>query len=488
MSDDPNVLVVWTDEQAIDTMSAYGNDQIETPNLDRLAESGVVFENAYCTSPVCTPSRSSIMTGQWPHENGCVLNNVPLAEEIPCLPELVDADYATGYIGKWHLGDEIFPQHGFEEWISIEDNYIEYYSEGRPRGARSDYHDFLVENGFDPDVETEDGPGVFSRAFAADLPEEYSKPKFMADRANEFIADHRDEPFLLSVMFLEPHFPYTSARDDQYDPDEVPLPPNFEHDGFADQSDFIRDRREEWLETRHPLDGEPPMTEAGWRELVSNYWGLVSLVDTHVGRILDTLEEHGVADDTIVVFTSDHGDQLGSQKLWRKNLMFEESARIPLLMRVPDGVDTQRVEARMSQIDLVPTILDAMDQPRPDFLSGDSWLPHLRGERDRGDEDVFIEYNRHTQDARAERANLEGASPETIREAITKYNRCIVTADGLKYVYRSHNADSLYDLNDDPNETRNLVDDPAYRGTVTELEERLADLQRRVGDPLPGPT
>jgi len=488
MSSDPNLLLGWADVQAIDTMSAYGNDRIETPNLDALAESGIVFENAYCTSPVCTPSRSSIMTGKWPHETGCILNNVSLEAEEQCLPELVGDHYATGYMGKWHLGDEVFAQHGFDEWVSIEDMYTEYYSAKRSRDARSSYHHFLVENGFEPDIEGDDGPGRFSREFAASLPEEYSKPKFLADRANDFIRDHRDERFLLSVMFLEPHFPYTGPRDDQYEPADVPLPENFDHDGFADQSDFIRERREAWLDDpeNYPLSKRAPPIKKEWRELISNYWGLVSLVDTHVGRILDTLRECGLEDETIVVFTSDHGDQLGSHKLWRKGVMFEESTRIPLLLRLPDSDrNGTRISARMSQIDLVPTVLDAMGQPRPGHLSGRSWLPDLDGDGKRDDEDVFIEHHAHTPEALAERETLEGATDEEIREAISTYTRCIVTSDGWKYVYRSESGDSLYDLNDDPNETRNLAADPAYADRLQDLRERLTDLQRQVDDPLP---
>jgi arylsulfatase A-like enzyme len=145
----PNLLFIWTDEQRADTMAAYGNHRIHTPNLNKLAGQSIVFENAYVTQPVCTPNRSAVMTGLWPHQSGCVKNNIPLPSDIPCLPELLDdIDYCTAYMGKWHLGDEIFAHHGFEEWVSIEDGYRRYYSEGRDRNKRSDYHQFLTENGY----------------------------------------------------------------------------------------------------------------------------------------------------------------------------------------------------------------------------------------------------------------------------------------------------------------------------------------------------
>ena len=170
----PNLLVLWTDEQRADTMAAYGNTKIKVPNLNKLSEESVVFEKAYVSQPVCTPSRSTIMSGLWPHQSGLTQNNIALPPEVPTLPEIAnDQEYRTGYMGKWHLGDEIFPQHGFQEWVSMEDGYSRFYGESRDQDARSDYHHFLVEKGYKPDT---DG-GRFSRGFAARLPIEHCKPK-----------------------------------------------------------------------------------------------------------------------------------------------------------------------------------------------------------------------------------------------------------------------------------------------------------------------
>lgn len=163
----PNLLFIYTDEQAVDTLAAYGNTQIEMPNLNELANDSTVFEHAYVTQPVCTPSRSTLLTGLYPHENGCTRNNIPLSRKTKCFPELLnDSDYRTGHFGKWHLGDEIFKQHGFDEWVSIEDAYYGYYSEDRDKNEKSDYHSFLIENGFQP------GDGErFGRAQSACFPE-----------------------------------------------------------------------------------------------------------------------------------------------------------------------------------------------------------------------------------------------------------------------------------------------------------------------------
>ena len=142
----PNLLFIYTDEQACKTLAAYGNTRIQMPNLNRFAEQATVFEQAYVSQPVCTPSRSTLLTGQWPHSNGCTQNNVPLKPQTPCLPEMVsDHDYLFAHYGKWHLGDEIYAQHGFEDWISIEDAYSSYYSPGHNPDDRSTYHQFLTQ-------------------------------------------------------------------------------------------------------------------------------------------------------------------------------------------------------------------------------------------------------------------------------------------------------------------------------------------------------
>ncbi|MCP5110306.1 MAG: sulfatase-like hydrolase/transferase, partial [bacterium] len=181
----PNLLFLWTDEQRADTMAVYGNTRYRVPVLNKLAGSSVVFERCYDTQPVCTPARSSVLTGQWPHANGCMHNNVPLRPDTKTLPELVDdADYRTAYVGKWHLGDEVFAQHGFEHWVSIEDIYTRYFSEGRDKATRSSYHHFLDELGYKPD-RTENNQ--FTRQFAVRRPVEHCKPAFMAQEASKFI-------------------------------------------------------------------------------------------------------------------------------------------------------------------------------------------------------------------------------------------------------------------------------------------------------------
>ena len=207
--DKPNLLFLWTDEQRADTLAAYGG-HYRTPALNRLASESVVFDRAYVTQPVCTPSRSSVMTGLWPHQAGTVNNNIPLRADTRAMPELLgDSAYRTGYMGKWHLGDEIFPQHGFQVWKAMEDGYRSHFSKGRDRDARSPYYDFLKQLGYKPGEDN-----AFSRGFCTKLPVEHSKPSFLANEASRFVLENRGAPWMLYVNFLEPHPPFGSALDD----------------------------------------------------------------------------------------------------------------------------------------------------------------------------------------------------------------------------------------------------------------------------------
>ena len=166
-------------------MRVYGNTRVHAPNFNKLTDECVVFRNPYSTQPVCTPARSSVLTGLWPHTNGCVTNGIPLPKTTPAFPELLaDSDYRTGYFGKWHLGDELFPQHGFEEWVSIEDIYGRSFGSDRDRDQRSTYDQFLRERGQKPDLPND----RFSREFAARLPSrarEAALPRAEDDRFSD---------------------------------------------------------------------------------------------------------------------------------------------------------------------------------------------------------------------------------------------------------------------------------------------------------------
>ncbi len=218
MTDKPNILYVFTDQQRYDSMAVYGNDFIKVPNMDKLSEQSAVFKKTYVTQAVCTPSRATMITGLYPHSHGLVTNNLCLDESNPSIAKMLKREnYKTAYIGKWHLGNEVVAQHGFDRWVSTEDYfYRKYFTREEYMSINCDYHHFLVDNGFMPDREDGDYK-YFSRLFATRIPERYSKPAFIAKETEEYIRENKDESFLMYVNFLEPHPPYYSVYDELYD-------------------------------------------------------------------------------------------------------------------------------------------------------------------------------------------------------------------------------------------------------------------------------
>ena len=467
----PNLLFIWTDEQRADTMAVYGNTKIHAPNLNRLAAESVVFERAYVTQPVCTPNRSAVMTGLWPHTSGCTRNNIPLPSEVPCLPEMLnDPDYRTAYMGKWHLGDEIFAQHGFHEWVSMEDGYSSNYSTGRDRNKRSDYHHFLIEHGYQPDKS-----GKFSRAFAARRPIEHCKPKFLELKACDFLRRHRDEPFMLYINFLEPHMPFFGPLDNEHDPEQVDLPANFRDPLEENEPLRYRVKRESCRE-QYGKD------EKAIRNLIAKYWGLVTQVDRSVGAILDTLENLGLADSTIVVYTSDHGDMMGSHNLVAKSVMYEEAVRIPWLMRIPQLGARQRVIANpVSQIDMVPTLLELLGRDRDDRLAGRSLVPLIKtGRPDR--DHVYIQWNANSGAIAVKKGGTKLAGKEELKRVENEQTRTVISPDGWKLCLSDVDKCQLFNLNEDPGETTNLFDSGRYKEVIARLTKKIHQWQETIAD------
>jgi arylsulfatase A-like enzyme len=450
----PNLLFIWTDEQRADTMAAYGNNKIHAPNLNKLAGESVVFQKAYVTQPVCTPNRSAVMTGLWPHTSGCTENNIPLPKNISCLPELLnDSDYRTAYMGKWHLGDEIFAQHGFEEWVSMEDGYSNYYGKERDRKKRSDYHHFLIDKGYKSDRSNK-----FSRSFAARRPIEHCKPSFLEMKACEFLRRHRNEPFILYINFLEPHMPFFGPLDNEHNPDDVDLPANFS-DPLEDNEPLCYRRKREQCIKKYGSD------EKDIRSLIARYWGLVTQVDRSVGAILRTLETLGLTENTIVVYTSDHGDMMGSHHMVEKSVMYEEAVRIPWLIRIPQMKGNGRlIKNRVSQIDMVPTLLELLTAKSANSLPGQSLVPLCTG--DKVDQrDVFIEWN-----------------PYSKKRLEHLYTRTVISPDGWKLCLSDVDKCQLFNLQEDPGETTNLFDSGRYGNIISRLRSKIYKWQETVGD------
>lgn len=467
----PNLLFIWTDEQRADTMALYGNTKIHAPNLNKLASESVVFEKAYVTQPVCTPNRSAVMTGLWPHTTGCTRNNVPLPADVPCLPELLrDQDYRTAYIGKWHLGDEIFAQHGFQEWVSMEDGYTSYYGKGRDRSTRSDYHHFLVEHGYQPDRGSK-----FSRAFAARRPIKHCKPKFLELRACDFMRRHRDEPFILYINFLEPHMPFFGPLDNEHDPKEVELPANFGDP--LEENEPLRYRLiREYCRAKY---GE---NEEDIRELIARYWGLVTQVDRSVGAILKTLEDLGLAENTIVVYTSDHGDMMGSHHMVEKSVMYQEAVRIPWLMRIPQLKARSRlIKNPVGHIDMVPTVLELMGKKSDKNLPGQSLVPLIKGGRVARDH-VYIQWNPNSGALKVKKGGTNLAPIEQLKRIRNVRTRAVISPDGWKLCLSDVDKCQLFNLQKDPGETTNLFYSGRHKDIISRLTKKIRRWQQTVGD------
>jgi len=468
-----NLLFIWTDQQRFDTMKAYGNDKIKVPNLNKLAEQCIVFEKAYVTQPVCTPSRSSVMTGLTPHTNGCYENNIPLKAETKTLPELInDPEYRTAYMGKWHLGDEVFAQHGFQEWYAIEDGYHSHYSKGKDndKKARSSYHHWLISKGEKPNTED----GRFSRGFSSNLPVEYGKPKFLEEKAIEFMEENRANPFILYVNFLEPHSPFSSTLNEYHDLDNLTVPEDFSVDEELSYRDVMR-----------KFSGDNTTTEKV-PDFVRRYWGLMSKVDMSVGKILEKLYELGLDENTLIVYTSDHGEMLGSHGLKGKRYAFDESSRIPLLVKLP-GTQKQRIiKEAVSQIDIVPSILDYLGYPVDESLEGKSLVDVWNGGEVKNNY-VFFEMikPKTVQDKVIDNVSSQmKISEQNLKKAIAASSRVVVSPDGWKMVVSNGDKSQLYNLNEDPLEYKNLYNDKQYADVIKRLSNKLLEWQKRTNDKL----
>ena len=465
----PNLVLFLPDQQRADTIACYGGAKVHAPNLNKLASESVVFERAYVTHPVCTPSRSSLMTGTWPHINGCTRNSVPLDHRFRVFPELMkDRDYRVAYIGKWHLGEEGPARRGFDEWVSTDDH--------------GDYTNFLISNAVTPDKQD----GRFSEVAISSLPIQLSRPKFLEKRACEFIEKHRGDSFILVVGFVEPHSPYNGPLNDEHPLDQVDLDATA---ALPENEDIpLRYRlMREWQQAEALLDRQRlptqlffGITPEEYRSIKQRYLGLVTLVDQSIGAILGCLERCGLTDNTIVVHTSDHGDSLGAHHLFGKETMFEEAARVPLLIRLAGQTGAKTVPHSVSHIDFVPTLLDLLGQSNHPQCAGESLLP-LITERAAPPRNVFVEWAPNRTKIKK---GTKLARRRRIKRAVEESTRTVITPDGWKLCLRDKDLNELYNLNDDPLERRNLYADRQYASVIAGLTREIRRWQESTNDKL----
>jgi arylsulfatase A-like enzyme len=474
----PNLILFLPDQQRADTLACYGGVKVHAPNLNRLASESVIFERTYVTHPVCTPSRSSLMTGTWPHINGCTRNSVPLDRRFRVFPELMqDRDYRTAYVGKWHLGEDGPAGRGFQHWISTDDH--------------GDYTRYLISKGLAPDKPN----GRFSEVAVSNLPIELSRPKFLEKHACDFIEKHQSDPFILVVAFVEPHSPYNGPLNDVNPLDEVELDATAtlpEHEDIPLRYRLMR----EWQQAEALLDRERlpiqlffGITSDEYRSIKQRYLGLVTLVDQSIGAIFGCLERCGIKENTIVVHTSDHGDSLGAHHLFGKETMFEEAARVPWLIRLRGQTRPKMISYPVSHIDFVPTLLDLLEQSNHPQCAGKSLLPLINDEIAASSPlrtadatgSVFLEWapNR-TKVNKGSRL----AWRRTIKRAVEESTRTLVSPDGWKLCLRDKDSNELYNLKDDPFETRNLYSDAQYASIVSRFTSEIYRWQDATNDKL----
>ena len=462
----PNLLVFLPDQLRADTVTGRTSSAVHVPNLHALASQSVAFESAYVTQPICVASRSSLFTGTWPHVNGAVDNQQTLSLKYKCLPELLaDTDFRTGFFGKWHLGDELSAQRGFQEWVSTEE-YAKSTSGKKVKG-QCDYTKFLISKGCKPHPKKGQ---TFDRNSVSKLPFDLSKPKFLETRACDFLERHRQDPFVLFVAFYEPHPPYNGPFNSEHPLDGILLDESAED--FLGEEIPLRYRiLQERLKKRSGV--------AKFRQIKQKYLGLITEIDHAIGAILTKLEKLSLSDRTTVVLTSDHGDMMGAHGLLGKRVMFEESARVPYLVRVP-GQRSLLCNDPISHIDFMPTMLDLLGKsPHPQCV-GRSRTNLIRGENATR-ESVFSQWCSPTKPLR-ETSSL--ASADEVARAISESTRTVISPDGWKLSLRDKDKNELYNLREDPGERKNLYSAEAQHPLVSSLTDEIHRWQERESDTL----
>lgn len=421
-SEKPNVVFLLADQWRAKATGYEGDPNVKTPNLDRLARQSLNFRNVVSVCPVCTPYRAALMTGRFPTSTGMFLNDVYLPEEELCLAEIFrSAGYATAYIGKWHLDG-----HGRSAFVAPERRQ----GWNHWKAAECD-HDYLQSHYYEGEIPEKrfwDGYDALAQTRDAQV---YLRKQARADR-----------PFVLMVSYGIPHFPHKTALpeyQDLYPPDKIQLPPNV-----------------------------PPELQDKARREAQGYYAHCTALDKCVGDVLATLEETGLAQRTVFVFTSDHGELLGSHggPPFMKQLPWDEAARVPFLLRYPaaHGAQGREVPTPLTTPDILPTLLGLAGVSLPDTLQGEDLSELVRGQTEPPD-----------------RAALYMAVAPFAGRGFNKEYRAIRTRR-YTYVCGLEGPWLLFDDQQDPNQLDNLVDRPEFGTLRGELDARLQTQLKAIGD------
>ena len=437
MDNRPNILFFFTDQQRWDTCGCYGQRLEVTPRLDRMAASGVRFSHAFTCQPVCGPARACLQTGRYAAELGCFRNNIALPPDEPTVAGyLREAGYEAGYIGKWHLASGPEPQ-------------ADYREKAVPPERRGGYEDFWLA----ADVLEFTSHGYDGHMFDA-AGRKVKFTGYRADCCTDFVLEYlttRDlkRPFFLFASYIEPH------HQNDHNRFEGPLG---SAERFAD----------------YDVPGDLEGTGGDWRENYPDYLGCCRSLDDNLGRVLDTLEEMGIADNTLVLFTTDHGCHFRTRNSEYKRSCHDASLRIPMVLSGPGFTAGATCEAMASLIDIPPTILRAAGLTPPPAMRGRPLQEAVAGAND-WPQEVFAQIS-ETQVGRCIRTRRWKYAVSSAGDPVLKLNTAAVD---------TYTESHLYDLAADPHERENRIADPALAAVRDELRAVLLQRMRRAGEDVP---
>lgn len=477
-----NIVLFFTDQQRLDSIGVYGNAICQTPNIDGLARGGVRFEQAFTPTAVCSPARASLFTGKYPHRHGLITNtgkrsSIFSRKEIPESETLfsnllLDSGYQCGYIGKWHLSETRGPtSYGFKgidvlgygnPWIT--EDYCQYLNSQGITGVPEIKHIFSDKLPDSYKTILPNGNRTVNIYARQRQPVEASIPYYLANRIidllKEFARKRKTDgtPFFIRCDFWGPHLPYYIPEPyfSRYDQTKIPKFENF-GDRFENKP---------YVHHSYSLDwGVSELQWKIWRKVIAKYWGFVTLIDSQIGRVIDTIKDLNLDDSTAIIFTTDHGSMVGSHQLIDKGpFMYDEIYHIPLIISCPGLVEPNTVSnAFVTLMDLMPTFLGLAGINPPTEIDGKSLIPILSG-RTPSDwrQEVFTEFHGHP----------------------FFYPQRMIRTEDFKYIFNAPETDEFYDLKRDSHEMRNIVNQKSTLRIQKELQERLLIHMRETHDPF----
>ena len=460
----PNILFIMSDDHGSQAISAYSDKLIQTPNIDRIAKEGMRFDRCFCTNSICSPSRACILSGKYSHLNGVITWEAFDGRQVTLPKVLHDNGYYTGIIGKWHLDNT---PTGFDQWKILV--------------GQGPYNDpVLLCRPKDLAPGAEDGTKPADKIAVKEKLKGYTTD-LLTDQAIDCLDQRpKDKPFFLMLHHKAPHRNWIPAEKYKtlFDGVKIPEPPTLfdDYSGriFAGQAEMRMTHLRPKLDLK--VDAVPKFNtkeeEISWRYqiYIKDYLRCIKSVDDSVGRVLDYLDKNGLADNTLVVYTSDQGFYLGEHSWFDKRWMYEESLRMPFLVRLPGTIPAQKTtESMVTNVDFAPTFLDLAGIAAPAEMQGRSFLTQLKGEPQPKDWRTSVYYRYY----------------DPAEHNVEPHYGVRTTTHKL-ICYPRTSQYELFDLVKDPDELKSVADDPAYAKTLADLKTELARLRIELKDNHPG--